>query len=203
MNWLIGLAAGLFVVLAPADFGHADEDLPDGVGATETGHSYIYGTGTVGEGADMLLGMETNDSKVLLANVSDSFYGLQLTPRRGRTCHVRAFFRGTAPQTAHYCAGRVTASHLRHAGVAGLGVGQSLHGIGACLTRRGMVGAVSLHTTEGDEHIAQIFDCDTEFATVYCGDGWAIQGVQLFFDGEGTGRRHRRLMGLRPLCTLA
>lgn len=162
----------------------------------------LLSSGGVGIPTEMVLGEETGYSETLLGDMSDTLYGLQLTPRGGRVCHVRAFFRGAPPQTANFCSGRVTARHMRRASAAVLGVGERVQSIGACRDRNGMIAEIRLHTDTGDEVLAQVADCVGEYTQVSCMDQWSIQGVQLFFDGDENGRSHRRLRGVRALCSI-
>jgi hypothetical protein len=155
-----------------------------------------------GEGEEMLLGEQTAFSKTLLGDVTDSFYGMQIVRRGSRACQVRGFFRGRSPQTAQYCSGRVRASHVRNAAVAVVGVGERVHGISACRNERGYIAVVRLHTESGDQVAAWMEDCASDFQEVHCGASWAVQGVQLYFDGDREGRAHRRLRGIRPLCSI-
>jgi hypothetical protein len=155
-----------------------------------------------GEGEEMLLGERTAFSKTLLGDVTDSFYGVQVVRRGSRACQVRGFFRGRSPQTAQYCSGRVRASHVRNASVAVVGVGERVNGISACTNSRGYIAVIRLHTESGDQVAARMEECASDFREVHCGASWAVQGVQLYFDGDREGRAHRRLRGIRPLCSI-
>jgi hypothetical protein len=155
-----------------------------------------------GEPGAMVLGNETRFSDSLLGGLSDEFYGLQLTPRGDRICHVKAFFRGAPPQSAHFCRGRVTAWHMRNSTVAATGLGERLTGLGVCFDDREIVRGVRLHASSGDTLMADFGECTTAYESVHCRDGWFVQGVQLFFDGLDSGRFHRRLVGVRPLCSV-
>ena len=159
------------------------------------------GLASGGENDAMMIGEKTGHSAALVGATTDSFYGLQITSRGRNACQVRAFFRGAVPQAAQFCRGRVRAGHVRDASVAVLGQGERLQGLSACLTRRGTVGSIRLHTQDDEIYAANMSDCNDGYTSVECQDGWAIQGLELYFDGPGDGRSHRRLRGLRPLCS--
>lgn len=154
-----------------------------------------------GENDAMMIGEKTQYSAALVGEMTDSFYGLQFTSRGRNACQVRAFFRGGVPQAAQFCRGRVRAGHVRGASMAVLGQGERLQGISGCLTARGTVGAIRMHTQADRFYTANLDRCESDFADIQCDDGWAIQGLELYFDGPGDGRAHRRLRGLRPLCS--
>ncbi|WP_417468364.1 hypothetical protein [Maricaulis sp.] len=149
----------------------------------------------------MLLGLETRESKTLLSENAEDFYGLQLTPRDNRVCQVRAFFRGAPPRTARYCAGRVTGRQVARSGVAVLGVGETVQGIGTCFGRNRRIVAVRFFTGAGETVTAQTAACTGSFQEVRCQEGWVVQGVQLYFGGASWLRPQPGLQGLRPLCT--
>jgi hypothetical protein len=155
-----------------------------------------------GEPGQMILGTETPYSETLLGGLSDEFYGLQMTARGDRLCHVKAFFRGAPPQVAHFCRGRVTGWHMRNSAVAATGLGERLSGLAVCFDRNDVIRGLRLDATSGESITTEFGRCTSEFQTVSCHDGWFVQGVQLFFDGRRFGRLHRRLIGVRPLCSV-
>ncbi|WP_417481582.1 hypothetical protein [Maricaulis sp.] len=149
----------------------------------------------------MLLGLETPESKTLLSENAEDLYGLQLTLRDNRLCQVRAFFRGAPPRAARYCAGRVTGRQVARSGVAVLGVGETLQGVGACFGRDRRIVAVRFLTAAGETATAQTAPCTGSFEQVRCQNDWVVQGVQLYFGGASWLRPQPNLQGLRPLCT--
>ncbi len=149
----------------------------------------------------MLLGIETRHSKTLLSTNGEGLYALQLTQREGRLCQVRAFFRGAPPRTARFCPGRVTSREVARSGVAVLGVGESVRGIGTCSTADARIVGVRFYTGSGAHVTAQVEDCSGPYQEVWCQGEWAVQGVQLYFGGAGWLWPRRSLQGLRPLCT--
>lgn len=149
----------------------------------------------------MLLGQATRESKTLLSEDAEGFYALQLTTRDNRLCQVRAFFRGSSPRTARYCSGRVTGRQVARSGVAVLGVGEVVQGIGACLSSDRRIIAVRFYTRAGAEVTAQTETCTGGYQQVRCRGDWVVQGVQLYFGGASWMRPQPSLQGLRPLCT--
>ncbi|SDM84002.1 hypothetical protein [Maricaulis salignorans] len=149
----------------------------------------------------MLLGVATRESKTLLGEDAEALYALQLTTRDRRLCQVRAFFRGASPRTARYCSGRVTGRQVARSGVAVLGVGEVVQGVGACLSRDGRIVAVRFHTRAGAAVTAQTETCTRSYQQVLCRGDWVVQGVQLYFGGASWLRPQPSLLGLRPLCT--
>jgi len=126
----------------------------------------------------MLLGQATRESKSLLSEDAEGFYALQLTTRDNRLCQVRAFFRGSSPRTARYCSGRVTGRQVARSGVAVLGVGEVVQGIGACLSSDRRIIAVRFYTRAGAEVTAQTETCTGSYQQVRCRGDWVVQGVQ-------------------------
>lgn len=149
----------------------------------------------------MLLGIETRDSKTLLSEDGERLYGLQLTPLDRRVCQVRAFFRGAPPRTARFCSGRVTGRQVARSGVAALGLGEAVHGIGTCSARDGRIIAVRLYTGAAEFVTAQVEACAGPYQQVWCQGAWVVQGVQLYFGGASWLRPQPSLQGVRPLCT--
>lgn len=148
----------------------------------------------------MVLGAETRSSKVLLGEGADALYGLQLTPRDGRICQARAFFRGASPRTARYCDGRVTGRVVSRSAVAVLGLGERVQGVGVCLTRDDRVAAVRFYTAAGASVTAQAEACAGEFDRVMCHSDWGVQGLQLYFGRSSWLRPQPALVGVRALC---
>ena len=160
----------------------------------------LSGSALEGE-PSMLLGTETRESKTLLSEDGENLYALQLTPRDGRLCQVRAFFRGAPPRAARFCSGRVTGRQIARSGVAVLGVGESVRGIGTCSVGGDRIVAVRFYTGTGAYVTAQVEDCSGTYQQVWCQGEWVVQGVQLYFGGASWLRPRPSLQGLRPLCT--
>ena len=157
---------------------------------------------SVAEGeSSMLLGIQTEHAKTLLSQNDERLYGLQLTPRNGRLCQVRAFFRGAPPRAARFCSNRVIGRQVARSGVAVLGLGERVHGVGACSVNDRIV-AVRLYTRDGAYVAAQIDACDGPYQQVWCQGNWVVQGVQLYFGGANWLRPRPGLQGIRPLCTI-
>lgn len=148
----------------------------------------------------MVVGVETRNSKVLLGEGPNALYGLQLTPRDNRICQVRAFFRGAPPRTARYCHGRVTGRVVARSGVAVLGLGEQVHGIGVCMTSDDRVAAVRFYTDGGAFVTAQQGSCAGEFRQLMCQSAWGVQGLQLYFGRSSWLRPQPALVGVRALC---
>ncbi|WP_339745488.1 hypothetical protein [uncultured Maricaulis sp.] len=148
----------------------------------------------------MLLGMQTRDSKTLLSKNGESLYALQLTPLDGRLCQVRAFFRGAPPRTARFCSSRVTGRQVARSGVAVLGLGEMVHGVGACIVDSRIV-AVRFYTGAGAYVTAQTGECTGSYQQIWCQGTWVVQGVQLYFGGASWLRPRPSLQGIRPLCS--
>ena len=157
--------------------------------------------GAVDADPSMLPGLATRASQTLPRGASEGFYALQLTTRDNRLCQVRAFFRGAPPRTARYCSGRVTGRQVARSGVAVLGVGEAVQGIGVCISGDSRIVAVRFYTRAGEEVTAQTEACTSSFQQVQCHGDWVVQGVQLYFGGASWLRPQPSLQGLRPLCT--
>ena len=156
----------------------------------------------LGEGDAQVIGAVTEHETTLLGEGSGALYGLQLTERRNRACQVRGFFRGEPPRAARFCSGRVVGRHVRDSAAALMGVTAEVNGLSGCTDRNGNMARVWLHSSEEDSAPADLGECTEPTQRVDCEEGWAVQGVQLYFDGEAGGRSHRNLRGIRPLCTL-
>tara|TARA_R110000868_G_scaffold335060_1_gene595811 strand:+ start:12319 stop:12849 length:531 start_codon:yes stop_codon:yes gene_type:complete len=155
---------------------------------------------TVKAESTMLMGIETPRSRTLLSENGELFYGLQLTRREGRVCQVRAFFRGAPPRTAGLCRGRVTSRLLARSGVAVLGLGEAVHGIGTCSTPDQRIVAVRFDTGAGGDLTAQAEDCAGPYQQIRCEGDRVVQGVQLYFGGATWWRPQPSLQGVRALC---
>lgn len=162
----------------------------------------VFAAVLIGEGDSQVVGSVTEHDTTVLGEGNGALYGLQFTERRSRACQVRAFFRGHPPRTAQFCSGRVVGRHVRDAAAALMGVTEEVTGLSACHDRRGKLAVVRLHSGNDETAEARLGDCDGDFQRVDCGDGWAVQGLQLYFDGPAQTRAHRNLAGIRPLCTL-
>ncbi|WP_300531720.1 hypothetical protein [Maricaulis sp.] len=153
-----------------------------------------------GEDEEMMLGQVTPYESAILVENAGQLFGLQLTSRRNRVCQVRIYARGEVPRTAQYCSGRVVARLVRQSANAVLPDGQYAQGVSACLNRHGKIAAVRLHPQDGAAVTARVHDCDGDYETVTCDAGWAVQGLNLYFDGAAGGRGNKQLAGIRPLC---
>jgi len=153
-----------------------------------------------------VLGQFTRSSRTLMGDRVGALYALQVTPRGGHACQVRAFYRGEAPKTARFCRGRVLGRYVARSGVTQLGVGEVLTGLSLCTTERrggraGVVARIRLHSSEGGEPAElALQECANAYEAAHCETGWAVQGVEFFFDGDPSRFSHRDLIGLRPLC---
>lgn len=162
----------------------------------------VLAAALIGEGDAQVIGSVTDYDTTLLGEGDGALYGLQFTERRSRACQVRAFFRGNSPRTAQFCSGRVVGRHVRNAAAALMGVTEEVTGLSGCKDGRGNLAVVRLHSGNHEISEARVGECETRFQRVDCAEGWAVQGVQLYFDGEAQTRSHRNLAGIRPLCTL-
>jgi len=153
-----------------------------------------------GERGHMLIGEATDHHESLIAQSGNDLYGLQVSVRGHRACQVRAFFQGMPPQTAQFCAGRVTRRHVDDAGMAVFEAGETVNGVAACFDEDDKVGAIRLYTYSDGAVTAHVAPCVTEYRTVWCKRGWTVQGLQLYFDRPAGGLAHAGLVGLRPLC---
>lgn len=156
----------------------------------------------IGEGDAQVIGSVTDYDTTLLGEGSGALYGLQFTERRSRACQVRAFFRGNPPRTAQFCSGRVVGRHVRNAAAALMGVTEEVTGLSGCKDHRGHLAVIRLHSGNHEVAEARVGECSTRYQRVDCEEGWAVQGLQLYFDGQAQTRSHRNLSGIRPLCTL-
>ncbi|MBO6798412.1 hypothetical protein [Maricaulis sp.] len=155
-----------------------------------------------GEGDAQVVGAVTEHQSTLLSQGGGALYGLQITERRSRACQVRAFFRGAPPRTSQFCSGRVVGRHVRDASAALMGIAEEVTGLSACMDRNEKIAVVRLHSGSGQTAQASVGECATDFQRVDCEAGWAVQGIQFYFDGASGTRSHRHLSGMRPLCTL-
>ena len=155
-----------------------------------------------GEGDAQVVGSASEFRSTILGQGTGALYGVQITERGNRACQVRAFFRGAPPRTAQFCSGRVVGRHVRDASAALMGVAEEVTGLSACMDRNENIAVVRLHSGNGETAEASFGNCATDFQRVDCETGWAVQGIQLYFDGAPGTRSHRNLRGMRPLCTL-
>ena len=150
---------------------------------------------------ERLLGVETAHTRTLMGAGMSDFYALQVTERGGHACQIRAYFRNAPPQTAQYCRGRVLGRHVRASETARLADGLHMSGVGFCTQRDGTPARIRLIPDgEGDPEDIWLDGCTAPMKTSMCKPGWAVQGVQLYFDGAPSMFRHRDLVGLRPFC---
>ncbi len=150
-----------------------------------------------------LIGQISAYSQALITDSAHGLYALQLTPRWGRVCQVRAHFRGAPPRTAQYCSGRVVARHVLASEVAVMDHYAIADQVSACLAEDGVIAEIGLSASGEGQQRAGFADCRHQHASVRCAEGWRVQGLFLYFDGAPGLFRHRRLIGLRPLCMQA
>lgn len=149
---------------------------------------------------ERVLGRVSEHSAALISTRGGMFYGISLTPRDGNLCQIRAYFEGESPRTAEYCSGRVVSRHFEETGISAVHSTQAVEAISACFSGQTHIAALGLTDAAGERVSTRAAACDSDFQTVSCRSGWAVQGLHLYFDGPADGRRHRRLVGLRPLC---
>lgn len=151
-------------------------------------------------GDGFMLGTQTAYSAALIGSRAGAFQGVQLTRRDGRLCQVRSFFRGESPRIAEFCAGRVVGRHVSSEGLAVIEHVSGVSTVSACFGPAGQVQSLRLTGAAGEEATGMAGDCGDTYQDLSCAEGWVVQGLYLYFDGPADGMRHRRLVGLRPLC---